>query len=195
MGLFSFLKGDKGDRGLRGLKGKDGVNGMGFKTILDYGATMYTNYTDCVNGKDSSKAIQDMADDVGRAILPPYGWFKNEKTTVFKKQGQGIVSLGSGNRGVHLISTKSIDMFKPIYFNQEVSGFTAWYVGKHITKECAVVRFGGVPVIRPRKEKYLKDFTVKESNSWERTQSIGTTLDFDFEGRPYFKNILNKLST
>lgn len=174
MSVFDFFR----------YRKKPEVTKNNFKTIIDYGAVVYNSRLEAINGKDSSKAIQDMVDDVRVAVLPPCGWIKNEKSTVLYRSGESVVSLGQGNRSVNLISTKPIDMFLPVYRNHDIKGFTAWYIGKKITKECAVVRYGGVPLPHGAiYEWYNIDHTVREQKTWhQRTQCISNDLDFDFEG-------------
>jgi len=160
----------------------------GFKTILDYGATIYKTKNQALDGaKDSSGAIADMLEDLGTAVLP-LGCFSLDNSTRLYRQGDNITSLYGDNKSVGLVTTKPINMFMPTHKAQKVSGFTAYYVGKDITKECAVVKVGGnhEGAIDLRKDK-------TEYHKWKnRTRANGNIYDFDFIGHIPKMKILQK---
>ena len=145
-------------------------------TILDYGAKVYKSKDDALNGKSSSNAIQKMVDDLGYAILP-FGWMKHDEPVIMYGKGQSIIGQGQGNKGVNLITNKSINLFRPIHANQEIRGFTAHYVGDK-TKECAVIYLGS---------EHKGGLNSKNGSElyhrWKnRNQNVANYWDFDFEG-------------
>lgn len=151
------------------------------KTIIDYGATAYTSKKEALKGKKSSHtAIRKMLDEHGVAILPAYGWFYFDETTILWRERDVIYSLGKGNRGVNLVTDKPVSMFLITNNEQEIKGFTAWYIGKEITKQCAVVQIGGdarnIGAISKTPMGKIQHFRPR------RTNAVGVNLDFDFVG-------------
>ena len=148
------------------------------KTILDYGAILYNTIEEAEVGISCHVAIQNMLDEKGVAILPPYGFLNISDSVILWNERAKVLSFGHCN----LVTTKPISMFLPLNINQSISGFTAWYRGNEITEECAVVRLGGddrnigTPI-------YDVDRDYQHKHFWKRrTRSLMLNLDFDMEG-------------
>ena len=163
------------------------------KTIIDYGAKWYKTKEEALKGKESSHdAIRKMVNDVGTALLPCSGWFYiDHSTTLFRTRDaiyskcKGIEYYSIGNKGVNIITDKPIDMFVITNEEQEVSGFTAWYVGPDI-KQCAAVRIGGNPsnIGAEYKNEFLNS-TIPHFRP-RRTNAFGIKVDIDFVGDQRF---------
>jgi hypothetical protein len=149
------------------------------KTILDYGAKLYLTKQDAINGESCHNAIQNMLDEVGMAILPPYGWLKNEETTILWKD-YDMITTPFGK--VNMISTKPISMFLPLNRHQTIQGFRAWYVGPDIVEECAVTRLGGDSRNIGAENHSIDTGITRPHYRNRRTNSVNLTLNYDFVG-------------
>ena len=151
------------------------------KTILDYGATLYKNNKEALDGQVSShQAIQDMLDDTGHAVLPPYGSLYHGDSVFGWHDRSSITSLGQSNKGLSIVTDKPISMFIPVQKRNVIKGFTAYYVGDKITEECAVVRLGGDE--RNIGGIYYKSNGTPFHRYPNRTSAIGHDFDFDMQG-------------
>lgn len=152
-----------------------------FKTIIDYGAVMYPSKEAALEGKVSSHtAILNMIKDLGSAVFPPYGWYYINETVVLWRNRDSVTSLNQGNNGVNLVTDKPISMFLLTNNEQEIRGFTAWYVGPNITKECAVVRIGGDSLNIGGL--YITTKGKEINFRPRRTNGVGLNIDVDFQG-------------
>lgn len=155
---------------------------INFRTVLDYGAKVYSTIDDALNGESFHEAGQKMLDKTGTCLLPPYGWMKLDDSIFLWKSGDSIQSLGQGNKGLRIVATKPISMFLPINEFQEIRGFTAYYVGDKITKECGVVRAGGDDR-NVGGSYYNRDTGNTTEHFWARRTRINRLiLDFDIVG-------------
>lgn len=147
---------------------------FGFKTILDYGAVMYGSKEEALKGRKSIHiAEQNMLDEVGIVVYPPYGWYFKNKPLKMWRRWDNVTSLGNSNRGVHIVTDESNAMFLPFNEYQEIKGFTAHYVGPNI-KDCAVILYGS-----PENLGGIEINKGKEFNKWaRRTRALEHNLDF-----------------
>lgn len=155
---------------------------INFKTVLDYGAKLYATKDEALNGESFHKAGQKMLDETGTCLLPPYGWMKLDDSIFLWNSGDSVQSLGQGNKGLRIVANKPISMFFPINEFQQITGFTAHYVGNKITKECAVVQMGG-DERNIGGSYYNSDLDKTTSHFWTRRTRVNKLfLDFDFVG-------------
>lgn len=161
-----------------------------FKTIVDYGAIIYSSKEAALKGKESCHvAIHTMVSELGSAVLPPYGWFYIDETVVLWRNRDNITSLNQGNNGVNLVTDKPIDMFLLTNNEQEIRGFTAWYIGSGITKECAVVRIGGDS--RNIGGLYVGPTGKEVHFRPRRTNGVGINVDINFQGDKKFSMMVD----
>lgn len=162
------------------------------QTILDYGATRYSSKEEALAGKSSiTESATAMLDEWGSVVFPTTGWFYIDETILMFGIRDNVTSLAQGNKSVNLVTDKPIDMFLIINNDQEIQGFTAWYVGPNITKECAAIRIGGDE--RNIGGEYQSPwYGDKEHFRPRRTQALGVKIDIDFVGDEkyirYYKN-------
>lgn len=199
MGVFDFLKGKDGKdgkdakpcipckdgytpvKGVDYFDGKDGmIGGFGYKTVLDYGAKLYLTKEAAIAGESFHEAGQKMLDETGTCLLPPYGWMKLDDSVIMWYPHNAVKSLGFGNKGLNIVANKPISMFIPLTANQQITGFTAWYIGGEIKQECSVVKIGDSRNTGAYLQNRDTDYWWK---SWpHKTQINDLLLDFDFSG-------------
>lgn len=145
-------------------------------TILDYGAILYKNKEDALNGVSCHKAIQQMVNENQVAMLPSFGWFNLSETVILLRDADCVLSLGNPN----LVTKNSNSMFLPAAHDHKIKGFTAHY--EDVKKECAVVQYGGDD--RNTGRVYINHLgTLMNNFRPRRTQSVANNLDFDLVGK------------
>ena len=129
--------------------------------VEDYGATVYKTEQEALNGRSSTNAINDMKDDVGKAVLPDYGYLKHDGEIFLYKEGDSVIG------GCHLVSDTNNNMFRPINHRHKLKGFTA------------IMKNGGSVVYAGGEHKGAININGKHQ-WWNRTQIYGNEYDFDF---------------